>query len=327
MAPTRSLVSFVLSIVGIINAQEVQYNLSASAVLDSDNNCNLSVSIWPSKGTVTINMTGPDSLWFGVGFGTSTMKDAYSIVCAKSIVNKSTTPICQENKLSATGYGKLLDPGTITVISDSTKKGVRSVSMTRNITISGSDYFSFPTAPSTISTIHAIGTNDTFTASTPHMGPGGPFKLVLKDGVSNNLTAPRTPLGASIVLNSMTVYPDQEVVQINMTGPGDVYFGIGFNSTKMGPSTYSIICDDSKCHENQFSGYSYGTKLGILYSSRSRWFSIPEMLLLFDCTQRTLSIWFRPPRRTGNAPSLSIESGIPQIPNISNSPPPRARSP
>merc|ERR1719203_1366040 len=141
------------------------------------------------------------------------MKDAYSIVCSKSIQHT-----CQENKLSATGYGKQL-PSTIHVVSDHSENGIRTVSLTRNISFSEDDYFTFPTTAATISTIHAIGTNDTFTSSTPHMGPGGASKLVLKDGVSNNLTTSNVSLGTSIRLNAMAIYPDQDMVRINVSGP------------------------------------------------------------------------------------------------------------
>ena len=265
---TYILFNLILSLLCIINlnsAQEIQYTLSSSAVLDADHNCNVSLAILPSKGLVYINMTGPDSLWFSVGFGGSTMKDTYSIVCFKEYKNHSVIPICRENKLSATGYGKSLSP-TITVLSDAVTKNVRSVSMMRNITLEGSmgsessDYFAFPTTSTVIDTIHAIGKNDTFTASTPHMGPGGPYNLEVTDSMSNNLTTAPTPLGSSIVLNSLVVYPDQDLVQINMTGPEAVYFGVGFNSTQMG-STYSITCDTKGCHENMLGTIDYGTEL------------------------------------------------------------------
>lgn len=151
-------------------------SLTGNTVLDVDNHCNLSVSIDQAHDTVTINMTGPDDKWFGVGFGNTTecpecMTDCYAIVCHGDV--------CQENKLATRGYGTKLD-SSIKVMSDTKKNEIRSVSVTRKIAGDGDDYFTFPSKAGSMDIIHAIGRDGIFEESTEHMGSGGPMKFSVK---------------------------------------------------------------------------------------------------------------------------------------------------
>ena len=187
------------------------------------------------------------------------MTDTYSIICSK---DASSNSICQENKLGAVGpdgYGKKLN-GSIIVIADNTQNGIRRVYIRRNISINDLNYFSFPTWTQEIEMIYAIGNGQTFTAETTSMGPGGSAKLLIANRLSNNVTVSATNLGSDIVLNSITVYPDQNIMQLNMSGPDSVYFGIGFNSSVM-KGAYTIMCDAVGCYENYMNGHSYGTLL------------------------------------------------------------------
>lgn len=203
-------------------------------------------------------MSGPDDKWFGIGFGSSIMTDAYSIICFKN-----TSSHCQENKLGAIGpdgYGQKLNP-SINVISDnSSPSGIRSVYISRNISIDNPNYFSFPTWSQQIDIIYAIGNAEAFDSQTTSMGPGGAAKLLIANALTNNVTVNATKCGSDIVLNSIVVYPDQNMMQLNMSGPANVYFGIGFNSSMM-KGAYVIMCDANGCYENYFDGHSYGTLL------------------------------------------------------------------
>eukprot|EP01083_Nonionella_stella_P095260 267379_1 len=243
------------------HSHETQYNLSASAVLDGSNNFNLSLSIVPTKGILSIHITGPDSKWFGVGFGNTIMTDTYAIVCSK---DTSSASVCQENKLGSpgsTGYGQQLSQ-TIHVLHDTTSNHIRKVHIMRNISINNANYFAFPTsATQSINIIFAIGNTDSFTSSTTTMGSGGSTSLHVQNSLTNNLTVHTTPCGAKIIINSIIVHLDQDLVQLNMTGPDDRWFGIGFNSSAMGPTTYAIVCDSTTCHENYITGHGYGTSL------------------------------------------------------------------
>eukprot|EP01083_Nonionella_stella_P290606 988794_1 len=130
----------------IISAQDidVQYNLSASAILNQEYNFNLSVNIYPTQNTMSINISGPTDKWFGIGFGSTIMTNTYAIICSKDSNSKS---ICQENKLGpegSTGYGEQLTP-TINVLQDTTTSNIRRIYLTRNITINNINYFSFST--------------------------------------------------------------------------------------------------------------------------------------------------------------------------------------
>eukprot|EP01084_Bolivina_argentea_P045650 84031_1 len=210
---------------------------------------------------MSINISGPTDKWFGIGFGSTIMTNTYAIICSKDSNSKS---ICQENKLGpegSTGYGQQLTP-TINVLQDTTTSNIRRIYLTRNITINNINYFSFSTWTQTVNTIYAIGTSNSFTSNTIKMGPGGSTRLKIANRLDNNLTVTPTTLGTKIILNNIIIYPDQDIVQLNISGPSDVYFGIGFNSQLM-DNTYAIICDITACHENQLIAHSYGNPLTI----------------------------------------------------------------
>ena len=187
------------------------------------------------------------------------MTDTYSIICSI----QDTKSICQENKLGNGDPGTQLNK-TISTPNDNTNNNVRKVFIKRNISINDSDYYSFPTWTKTIPIIYATGTTPNFTQNSQMSSLFGGKALAISNGLSNNLTVSSTELGSKIILNGIAVYPDEDIIQMSITGPGDVYFGIGFNASTMGsPSNpaYSIVCDVYGCHDHLFQGHSYGTNL------------------------------------------------------------------
>ena len=246
----------------LTRCQQVQYNLSASQVFVQSTPFNMTLGIYPTKGYLIMNITGPANKWFGVGFGSTSMANTYAIICSKN----DTISICQENKLGNDYYGTQLTK-TMSTINDNIIGNVRKVFIKRNITINNSNYYSFPTWTKTISVIYAVGTTQDFTQNSQMSSSFGAKTLSITNGLSNNLTVNSMQLGTNITLNGILVYPDENIIQINITGPANVYFGIGFNNTFMGsPSspTYAIVCDTYGCDENQLTGHSFGTLLSPL---------------------------------------------------------------
>ena len=61
--------SWILLFITSVNSQDIQYNLSASAVFVDSAPFNLTLNVYPTKGYLSIDLTGPSNNWFGVGFG------------------------------------------------------------------------------------------------------------------------------------------------------------------------------------------------------------------------------------------------------------------
>mmetsp|Transcript_41397 Transcript_41397/g.81162 ORF Transcript_41397/g.81162 Transcript_41397/m.81162 type:complete len:771 (+) Transcript_41397:30-2342(+) len=109
---------------------------------------NLTLSL--DSHTANITFSGPDGNWFGVGFGAGAMADLpYTL-----IVDGSGT--VTERKLGNHDPGTLLKP-SITVVTSSANNGIRTVRLTRPLTGASSDYFTFPSSPSQVKVITAIG--------------------------------------------------------------------------------------------------------------------------------------------------------------------------
>ena len=200
----------------MVNSQELQYNLSASKTLNAATNFAIDVQILPSKGKVEINMTGPSDLWFGVGFGGTDMPNTYAIVC-------SGNSTIEEHKLSSGSPGETLEP-MINITLDISRNGIRTVSVLRDIEIkSSSDYFTFPTTPTIIDIIDAYG-KQLFFNSSSHMGFANTTQLTFKDGLTNKLTVNQDlTLGNVYMAVNISIYPDEDIVQINFTGPNNAW--------------------------------------------------------------------------------------------------------
>ena len=74
MSPLYIIPSWILLLLVVcnVNAQNISYNLSATAVFVSDTASepfNMTLNVYPTKGFMSINFTGPVDKWFGVGFG------------------------------------------------------------------------------------------------------------------------------------------------------------------------------------------------------------------------------------------------------------------
>ena len=104
----------------------------------------------------TITLRGPDSVWYGVGFGAQSMANTYTIVVDG---NGAVT----EHKLGDHLAGAALKQ-SVQVVSSSVQAGERVVVLSRPLSGASSDYysFSFSSADSTIPMISAIGSTVAF---------------------------------------------------------------------------------------------------------------------------------------------------------------------
>jgi hypothetical protein len=104
----------------------------ASGASTTSNGVRLHVAVDEALGQVTVTVTGPDGVWFGVGFNASQMSDLpYAIVVDGS-------GKVSEHKLADQQAGVVLKP-TVTVLSSGGAGGVRSVTLTRPLTIADND--------------------------------------------------------------------------------------------------------------------------------------------------------------------------------------------
>eukprot|EP00040_Diaphanoeca_grandis_P032470 m.196795 g.196795 ORF g.196795 m.196795 type:complete len:870 (+) comp32636_c0_seq1:40-2649(+) len=97
-----------------------------------------------------LTLSGPSSVWFGVGFNAEEMKDLpYAI-----IVDGSGGVV--ERKLIEHGPGSVL-AASLTVVSNTVSQGVRTVVMTRAVEGATSDHYTFPKVAGDINMITAVG--------------------------------------------------------------------------------------------------------------------------------------------------------------------------
>ena len=103
---------------------------------------------------VNITLTGPSTVWFGVGFGAQAMKDTPWTV----IVDGNGT--VSERRLADQSPGELLER-SVDVVSSGVTDGKRIVVLTRALKGRSPKYFTFDTDAATIPMINAVGSGPT----------------------------------------------------------------------------------------------------------------------------------------------------------------------
>ena len=115
----------------------------------------MNVSVDASTDLVTITLSGPSDVWFGVGFNAQAMSDAPWTI----IVDGNGT--VTERKLGAHIPGTLLAPSVSTVSSKVVGK-TRTVVVSRPLKGKGAAYYSFDVTHTSINYINAYGSSATF---------------------------------------------------------------------------------------------------------------------------------------------------------------------
>lgn len=116
---------------------------------------NVSIGIDSVHDTVTITLSGPKDVWFGVGFNASAMKDAPWAIIVEGTGNVT------ERKLQDQNPGKQLAP-SVKVVSSKTEGSTRTVVLTRALKGASSDYYTFdPNVDVSLPFINAVGNGPT----------------------------------------------------------------------------------------------------------------------------------------------------------------------
>lgn len=114
----------------------------------------INISINPS-GNVSITLTGPSDVWFGVGFGATLMAETPNaiIVDGKGVVTERT--------LANHAAGSQI-PTSVAILSNTVIKGKRTVVMTRTIKGATSAHYTFDAMKLKLDLINAIGSGPDF---------------------------------------------------------------------------------------------------------------------------------------------------------------------
>ena len=135
--------------------------LTSCKTLQSSNDYSMTVAIDfnLTVPVVFFELEGPSDAWFGVGWDSTTMPDTYAMVVTSDDV--------VERTLGSNAGGSELD-SSVTVCSDTTADGVRTIIFYRNAEADDSDYYDFSdvTSSTTIDIIWAVGSSTTFSAHT-----------------------------------------------------------------------------------------------------------------------------------------------------------------
>ncbi len=114
-------------------------------------NIQVTITLDNSTNKATIVMEGPETKWYAIGFGNNQMNGTYSIVIDGGVPT--------ERKLGNHSSGFVLT-SSLTVNSNTINAGVRTVSVTRDLTGSSSDYYTFDyNALGDIDVIYGVGSS------------------------------------------------------------------------------------------------------------------------------------------------------------------------
>ena len=117
----------------------------------------IGVTIDAAKDLVTITLTGPAAVWFGVGFNAQVMKDGPWAIIVEAPSTATGAPVVSERKLADQNSGVAL-ASSIKVVSTSVKNGRRTIVATRAMKGQTANHYSFTAVGATkIGMINAVG--------------------------------------------------------------------------------------------------------------------------------------------------------------------------
>ena len=144
-------------------------------------------------GRATLTLRGPADVWFGVGFGSSTMSPPGGGEGVYAISVDGGTGAVNERSLGDHAAGSVLAPSFALASSTVSSGGVRTVVLTRALAGPSAAYFSFDEHAASISIIGAVGSGATIAYHEARSGAtlmlvevGGPM-CVCKGGVSGSI--------------------------------------------------------------------------------------------------------------------------------------------
>eukprot|EP01084_Bolivina_argentea_P195681 335631_1 len=176
-----------ISVIGLLlisRGLSQEYDLKGSKTIKTYN-CyggyycySIVLEVSTSSNIARITMTGRSEDWIGFGWNSTRMNDTYAIIADGDTY---ATSIVSEWKLGFGERGTQLKI-TVSVQNNSVSNQVRTVIVLRNVTISGRDYYDFPTKPTDIPIIWGYGMDfEPRYAIADMMGGLGATDLNLKD--------------------------------------------------------------------------------------------------------------------------------------------------
>ena len=143
----------------------------------------------------TISITGPSSVWFGVAFDATIMKDQpYAMIIDGD-------GIVSERKLGYHAPGSLLK-NSIKIISNTVRHGLRSVILKRPVRGLSPRHFSFPNQPGDLNLIAALGSSKSFGYHKTHSGG----KITLVPSKTNSCVCEPTTKISFSYMNTTTQF-------------------------------------------------------------------------------------------------------------------------
>jgi hypothetical protein len=134
--------------------------LNGFEITNAGQDMTIDLTIDTTLETVAITMTGPEAVWFAVGFeplNHSGEEDTYSVVP----LGGASAPDVQEWNLGIRSEGTLLTD-SLSVVSNNVSAGVRTVELSGPASTSAGANYSFPTVPGTMNISWAYGRDPDF---------------------------------------------------------------------------------------------------------------------------------------------------------------------
>lgn len=122
----------------------------------------VSLEMTVTNGTTTITLTGPDKVWFGVGFFAQAMEDKPYAIIVDGAGAVSERVLASHMGSAASPAGSLLAP-SVTVVHSTVKAGQRTVVLSRPSVGASAQHASFTMTNLEIPFINAIGSSATLT--------------------------------------------------------------------------------------------------------------------------------------------------------------------
>mmetsp|Transcript_23795 Transcript_23795/g.62253 ORF Transcript_23795/g.62253 Transcript_23795/m.62253 type:complete len:793 (-) Transcript_23795:139-2517(-) len=190
----------------------------------------------------TITVTGPSTVWFGVGFNASSMPEQPWTLIVDG--NGAVT----ERKLGNHEPGTLLKP-SVTVVSNTVVAGKRTVVITRPLAGATADYYTFSilSTDATVNFISAVGSGPAFAYHKERAI--GTMTFLPTNGTSGACVCPEAPKPFGLASGQMTYH------KTNQTG--DVGTGaVGFRAGKCAnyPATTLITQQNPTCDIRHYRG-------------------------------------------------------------------------
>lgn len=195
---------------GVVSAQ----SFVGSTVVNSQNNMGIDVVTYPAGDSVVITMTGPSNVWFGFGFGGSSMNGTYSIIC-DGAGNVS------ERRLGNHNSGSQLS-SSFTSTTTSVSGSVRTTVVKRSMTGMNSSYFTFPGGGTGFSVIWAFGFGSSLNSHTKRGATALSFNAV-NLGMDENMLSKAVqvypnPANEKVSIDLGSVYEDVELILMDLSG-------------------------------------------------------------------------------------------------------------